>query len=178
MVRSNTCGSTTPVPAGTYDLTFSGAVNPDEVFLLFETQSITDLRIFEADGTEVVPDASGQITLFTDTDYTFASRILDGVGSPQPIDLDALPANMTMQLALTGSGTNDVRSMTINRVEDQGVVAYRPRADRPVSGNQPRVCWNPVTRKRPAVDCGSGSADRFDRDARDIGRGLQHLRGR
>lgn len=115
-----------PVPAGTYDLKFSGPVNPDEVFLLFETQSITDLRIFESDGAEVVPDSSGQITLFTDTDYTFVSRILDGVGTLQPIELDALPANMTMQLALTGSGTNDVRSMTIDRVADQGVVAYRP----------------------------------------------------
>lgn len=114
------------VPAGAYQLTFSGPVQEDEVFLLFETKSVTDLRIFNTDGTEVVADASGQYTLFTEETYTFKSRILDGDTTPIVVDLDTLPANLTMQLVLSGTAINDVQSMVVDRTEDEGTVAFTP----------------------------------------------------
>ena len=114
-----------PLPSGSYDLQFSGPVSEDRIFLIFETLSKTDLRIFEASGEEVFPNGADKFTLFTDTDYTFVSRILDGDTHPVPVELATLPDNTTMQLTLSKPGLNDVRSMVLDRARNQGAVEFR-----------------------------------------------------
>lgn len=115
-----------PIPPGTYNVTFDALVDED-VFLLFETSSIIDLRVIDENDNEVVPEDDGSINLFLGRDYSFRSRITDGENNPQFVDLDLLPHNLTMQLSLNGPGAPGTRSMTIDRINDFGHITWRPR---------------------------------------------------
>lgn len=113
------------LPADTYALQFDAPVT-DDVFLLFETRSIIDLQIFDDDGNEVLPGQDGVRTLFKDSTYRFNSRILDGDGTPQVVDLDNLPPSLTMTLTLSAPTGPDAQSMTVDRAADQGSFEWTP----------------------------------------------------
>lgn len=113
------------VPPGTYSLTFTAPVDRD-VFLLFETRSIINLRVFNEDGTEVPAGPNGTRTLYQNRTYHFQSQVLDGETTPLVVDLDTLPQSLTMQLTLSGPGSDNAHSMEVYRTRDFGQFTWRP----------------------------------------------------
>lgn len=113
------------IPAGRHKLDFDGPVD-DGVFLLFETSALTDLRLFDDQGQEVRADAQGNLTVFIGRTYEFRSRILDGLGVPEPVDFDLLPPALAMFLTLSSQAGKDVSSMTIERNADEGRWQWTP----------------------------------------------------
>ena len=114
-----------PVPAGRHELEFDAPVDQD-VFLLFETSAITDLRLFDATGTEVLPDANGDHVLYLGQSYEFRSQILDGIVAPQAVDLDALPPSLAMYLTLSDAAGDQVQTMALDKVADEGRFGWTP----------------------------------------------------
>lgn len=117
------------VQAGTYTLEFDAPVDED-VFLLFETSSLINLKIIDANGNVVMPDAQGVHTLYKDRDYRFESQILDGIdaasGQGLVVDLDTLPQSLSMLLSLGGPVGPGTSSMTVNRAADVGTFDWTP----------------------------------------------------
>lgn len=112
------------VSPGNWEIEFSGNVEND-VFLLFETQAISDLQITEVDGTPVGTRPDGTITLFLGREYRFQSQVLDGVAQQSAVDLKTLPS-LTMSLSLAGpTGPNTV-SMTIDQGANNATYLWTP----------------------------------------------------
>ncbi|MEL7045871.1 MAG: hypothetical protein AAGL66_12735, partial [Pseudomonadota bacterium] len=111
------------IPPGQYTMTFDRPVDRD-VFMLFETRSIADLRIFDSDGTELKPEADGSYTLFENEGYQLESRILDNPKAPTPVDFGALPASLTMQLTLNDGNAASVEFMDLDRAQNVGVFQW------------------------------------------------------
>jgi hypothetical protein len=116
------------IPAGRYTLDFDAPVT-ENVFLLFETSAQVDLRIHDANGTEVQAGPDGVRTLYQGSSYAFSSRILDGLdaaGQPVRVDFDDLPATLTMQLTLEAPQGPNTRSMMLDPAADAGTLTWTP----------------------------------------------------
>lgn len=168
------------LPRGRYTLDFDAPVT-ENVLLLFETSAQVDLRIFDAQGAEVQAGPDNVHTLYQGSNYTFVSRIHDGLDDarqPIGVDFDTLPPSLTMQLTLEAPLGPGTRSMTLDPASDTGTVAWTPDATgelaafarasagilSPASDRlmlrvldpAPRLELTPL---RPAADCPSCGAD-------------------
>ncbi len=115
------------VSAGQYEITFDRPVT-DNVFLMFQTQAVTDLRVFDSQGTELTAAAGTPVRLLLGEEYTFQARIFDSPdGSPAPVDLTSLPPSLTMALQLTGPAGPGAKSMDIVPAGNHGSVRWTPQ---------------------------------------------------
>lgn len=114
------------LPSGSYQLQFDRPVTPNNVFLLFETSSKIDLKIFDANGAEVQPGQDGVLTLFKGSAYRFASQILDGDVSPAPVDFATLPPSLSMSLSLSAPVGPGTQSMQPDDTLDEGTLTWTP----------------------------------------------------
>ena len=113
------------VPAGDYTVTFSAPVDR-EVFLLFETRAVNQLGIFDEAGDQVLP-VNGEHTLFVGQNYEFRSQIVDGAGTPAPVDFATLPPSLSMALTLSDGQGPKTSSMVLDDTTDTGSFAFSPR---------------------------------------------------
>lgn len=115
------------VPPGNYELMFSGPVT-DDVFLLFETRAKNALQLFDSAGTEVLPDATGQLHVYIRQDYTFRSTILDGDAAPQPqpVDFAKLPHNLSIALTLADDRSPTTSTMALDDTTDIASAPWTP----------------------------------------------------
>ncbi|MEM9756650.1 MAG: hypothetical protein AAF914_11685, partial [Pseudomonadota bacterium] len=90
-----------------------------------------------ADGAEVMPDASGVHTLYAGRSYRFESQIEDAGpgGAVSVVDLDTLPASLTMTLSVTGQAGIGTRSMEVDRIADLGASDWVPEALGPATAS-------------------------------------------
>ncbi|QLQ20054.1 MAG: hypothetical protein HZT43_17735 [Exiguobacterium profundum] len=113
----------TTLAPGRHDMTFTGPVSEDSVFLLFQTAAIARLVLIDPDtGNEVLPDATGRRRLAKGHDYLFAAQVLDGA-VPQTVPLSALSAGLSMFLQLDGPERR-VDAMAMNPAADRGEAGW------------------------------------------------------
>lgn len=113
----------TTLAPGRHDMTFTGPVSEDSVFLLFQTAAIARLVLIDPDtGNEVLPDATGRRRLAKGHDYLFAAQVLDGA-VPQTVPLSALSAGLSMFLQLDGPERR-VDAMSMNPAADRGEAGW------------------------------------------------------
>lgn len=116
------------VAAGRYEITFDRPVT-DNVFLMFETRAVADLRIFDASGRELDRSGGGPVQLTVGEPYTFLSRIFDSPGtSPAPVPFSILPPSLTLTLRLAGPAGIGARSMDIDSGDNLGRFVWTPTA--------------------------------------------------
>ncbi|MCA8927401.1 MAG: hypothetical protein KDC18_04975 [Alphaproteobacteria bacterium] len=114
------------VAPGQYAITFSRPVS-ESVFLLFQTQAVTDLRVFDAGGKELRAPPGSPIRLMADGTYTFQAQLFDGAsGRPAPVALSGMPDSLTMALQLAGPAGPGPQSMEVDRAGNRGVATWTP----------------------------------------------------
>jgi hypothetical protein len=106
---------------GVHSLTFDQKLGPNS-FLLFESEAVVDLELFDKNGVKLTPDATGVIEVSLGEDYGLQAQVFSQQSAGAPVAFSALDSSATFKSNLispAGSKTtlSMVRNDPVNRAD-------------------------------------------------------------